>query len=246
MPIPAKTFQTSSSPEVIPMSKPYVPNPSNTDEELMPNDHDPIPAANQPNGEPMTKTRTHQTAPNDRTGGLMTEIAKPAAKPDHPHGAPMPNTESSSAVVNPNGEPMTETQTDAIPPDNPNPEGPMAPDLPSDDEPERTESSLCWTESVEDYEAQRSEPIPDTLRMIAPEDVARAALDSIVGSLGRDEVRVLTRIAERLQVGSQMYGPFYLATDARVFRDKEAREELEDALVYLACAWLKTETREVA
>ena len=64
-------------------------------------------------------------------------------------------------------------------------------------------------------------------------------------SLGRDEVRVLTRIAERLHVGSRMYGPFYLATDARVFRDKEAREEIEDALVYLACAWLKAETEEV-
>jgi len=228
MPIPAKTFQTSSSPEVIPMSKPYVPNPSNTDEEPMPNDHDPRAAA------------------NDLTGGPMTEIANPAVNPDPPNGAPMPNTDSSNAALNPNGEPMTETQTDAIPPDNPNPEGPMAPDLPSDDEPERTESSLCWTESVEDYEAQRSEPIPDTLRMIAPEDVARAALDSIVGSLGRDEVRVLTRIAERLQVGSQMYGPFYLATDARAFREKEAREEIEDALVYLACAWLKAETREVA
>jgi len=30
-------------------------------------------------------------------------------------------------------------------------------------------------------------------------------------------------------------------TDPRKFRSKEAREELEDALVYLACAWLKTE-----
>jgi hypothetical protein len=81
--------------------------------------------------------------------------------------------------------------------------------------------------------------------MLTPEDAARAVLNGVVGSLGRDEVRVLTRIAERLQVGRQVYGPFYLATDARVFRDKEAREELEDALVYLACAWLKAEPQEV-
>ena len=33
--------------------------------------------------------------------------------------------------------------------------------------------------------------------------------------------------------------------DERAFRTKEAREELEDALVYLACAWLKAETKEV-
>jgi hypothetical protein len=36
-----------------------------------------------------------------------------------------------------------------------------------------------------------------------------------------------------------------LAGDTRAFRSKEAREELEDALVYLACAWLKSETQEV-
>jgi hypothetical protein len=30
-----------------------------------------------------------------------------------------------------------------------------------------------------------------------------------------------------------------LGDDRRVFRDKEAREELEDFLVYLACTWLK-------
>jgi hypothetical protein len=89
------------------------------------------------------------------------------------------------------------------------------------------------------------EPIPDTLRMITVEDAARAALDGVVCSLGRDEVRVLARIAERLRVGRRLYGPLYLATDARAFRDKEAREEIEDALVYLACAWLKAEAPEV-
>jgi hypothetical protein len=81
--------------------------------------------------------------------------------------------------------------------------------------------------------------------MITREDAARAALTGVASELGTDELRVLTRIAERLQVGRQLYGPFYLATDAHVFRDKEARQELEDALVYLACAWLKAETREV-
>jgi hypothetical protein len=153
----------------------------------------------------------------------------------------MPNTDS-TAALNPNGEPMTETGTDTTTRDNPNPKGPMPPD----DDPERTESSLCWTESVEDYGAQRSAPIPETLRMITPDDDARAVLDGIICSLGRDDVRVLTQIAERLQVGRQLYGPFYLSTDARVFRDKEARQELEDALVYLACAWLKAEPQEVA
>jgi hypothetical protein len=89
------------------------------------------------------------------------------------------------------------------------------------------------------------EPIPDTLRMIAPEEVARATLHGVAGDLGRDEVRVLTRIAERLQAGRLTYGPLFLANDTRTFRSKEAREELEDALVYLACAWLKAETQEV-
>ncbi len=89
------------------------------------------------------------------------------------------------------------------------------------------------------------EPIPDTLRMITPEDAARATLNGAVESLGRDEVRVLIRIAERLALGRRAYGPLHVATDRRTFRSKEAREELEDALVYLACAWLKAEAEEV-
>jgi hypothetical protein len=89
------------------------------------------------------------------------------------------------------------------------------------------------------------EPIPDTLRMIAPEDAARATLHGVACNLGHDEVRVLTRIGERIQAGRRAYGPLFLANDARSFRSKEAREELEDALVYLACAWLKAETQEV-
>jgi len=89
------------------------------------------------------------------------------------------------------------------------------------------------------------EPIPDTLRMITPEEAARATLHGLAYTLGRDEVRVLMRIAERLRAGRLVYGPLTLACDARSFRGKEAREELEDALVYLACAWLKAEAQEV-
>jgi hypothetical protein len=90
------------------------------------------------------------------------------------------------------------------------------------------------------------DPVPDTLRMITPEDAARAMLHGVACNLGRDEVRVLTRVAERLRAGRLVYGPLTLACDVRSFRGKEAREELEDALVYLACAWLKAETQEVA
>jgi hypothetical protein len=90
------------------------------------------------------------------------------------------------------------------------------------------------------------EPVPDTLRMITPEDAARATLNGAAGNLGRDELRVLTRIAERLQAGRLVYGPLFLANDTRSFRSKEAREELEDALVYLTIAWLKAQTQEVA
>jgi hypothetical protein len=58
--------------------------------------------------------------------------------------------------------------------------------------------------------------------------------------LGDDEIRVLARIAERLRHGAGVYGQMHVASDRREFR-KEAREEVEDALVYLACAWLKQE-----
>src|SRR5580692_3048482 len=93
-----------------------------------------------------------------------------------------------------------------------------------DCEPERTESSLCWTESVEDYEAQRSEEsIPDTLRMVTPEDAARAGLGSIILTLGFDEVLVLGRIAERLRRGQEQYGLLHLSSDPRSFRSTEAR-----------------------
>jgi hypothetical protein len=93
---------------------------------------------------------------------------------------------------------------------------------------------------------ETDEPIPDTLRMTTPEDAARAALNGAACELGRDEVRVLTRIAERLRAGARTYGRLCIPTDPRSFRSKEAREELEDALVYLACAWLKAEASEVS
>jgi hypothetical protein len=52
---------------------------------------------------------------------------------------------------------------------------------------------------------------------------------------------VLARIALRLRAGSFVYGNLCAACDERDFRHEEARQELEDALVYLACAWLKSE-----
>ena len=52
---------------------------------------------------------------------------------------------------------------------------------------------------------------------------------------------MLVSIAHRLRHGAEVYGELEVALDRRDFRKKEAREELEDALVYLACAWLKTE-----
>jgi hypothetical protein len=82
----------------------------------------------------------------------------------------------------------------------------------------------------------------DTERMLTSETAARATLNGLACELGHDEVRVLTRIAERLRGGQDVYGQLDLISDPRKFRSKEAREELEDALVYLACAWLKTES----
>jgi hypothetical protein len=65
-------------------------------------------------------------------------------------------------------------------------------------------------------------------------------LGAIVATLGADEVRALTRIAHRLRMGQAAYGYLNVAGDTRAFR-AEAREEIEDCLVYLACAWLKQE-----
>jgi hypothetical protein len=80
-----------------------------------------------------------------------------------------------------------------------------------------------------------SEPQPVALT------AARYELEDILDDLGADETRVLARIARRLQRGAEVYGELEVALDRRDFRKKEAREELEDALVYLACSWLKAE-----
>ena len=55
-----------------------------------------------------------------------------------------------------------------------------------------------------------------------------------------DEVRALTRIADRLRMGQAAYGYLHIAGDKRDFR-AEAKDEVKDLLVYLACAWLKQE-----
>jgi FAE1/Type III polyketide synthase-like protein len=80
---------------------------------------------------------------------------------------------------------------------------------------------------------------PDTIR--DPDIGTRCALDQAIARLGRDEHRVLTRIAERLALGATTYGPLAIASDPRSWKSREAREEVEDALVYFACAWLKSE-----
>ncbi len=86
---------------------------------------------------------------------------------------------------------------------------------------------------------QDEESNPDTIRN--PDIGTLCALDQAIAKLGRDEHRVLTRIAERLLLGATTYGPLALASDPRSFKSREAREEVEDALVYFACAWLKSE-----
>jgi hypothetical protein len=154
------------------------------------------------------------------TGEPMTDSTDDATPTFHAttHGARMPidATHSPAATT---GDPMTEIRTHH---DTPTPSrGPMPPDTPPDDE-----------------------PIPETLRMITPDDAVRAELNGVACMLGVDELRVLVRIGERLKLGRRQYGRLYLPTDTRSFRTTEAREELEDALVYLACAWLKAELQE--
>lgn len=75
---------------------------------------------------------------------------------------------------------------------------------------------------------------PESWAGIAPRDELRA----IVDELGEDEVRVLARIASRLLRGAEIYGRLDVAGDRRDFA-KEAREEIEDGLVYFACRWLR-------
>ena len=102
-----------------------------------------------------------------------------------------------------------------------------------------TEHTLLATTHPNDHDSKHSDSTPSTER--APNVGTRIALDHAVSQLGPDEQRVLTRNAERLALGATTYGPLTLVSDPRFFRSKEAREEVEDALVYLACAWLKGE-----
>jgi hypothetical protein len=81
------------------------------------------------------------------------------------------------------------------------------------------------------------EPIPDTLRVITPEDAALAMLNGVASDLGRAELRLLTRIAKRLRVGGLTYGPSFL-------RSEESRQEIDEALVQLLCAWLTASARD--
>jgi hypothetical protein len=75
---------------------------------------------------------------------------------------------------------------------------------------------------------------PESWERFAP----RSELEAIVELLGEDEVRVLGRIAGRLLRGLAAYGALDVAQDVRNF-ETEAREEVEDCLVYLACRWLR-------
>jgi hypothetical protein len=89
------------------------------------------------------------------------------------------------------------------------------------------------------------EPIPDTVRQFSTLS-SRVELDTTLDGLDGDEIAVLASIAKRIEMGRKVYGPLQIATDPRAFRSNEARQELEDTLVYLTVAWLKATAQEVA
>ena len=62
-------------------------------------------------------------------------------------------------------------------------------------------------------------------------DDVRKELVSFADTLGPDELRVLLRVARRLNVGFERYGEMRLSRDKRDY-DREASEELLDWLVY--------------
>lgn len=69
----------------------------------------------------------------------------------------------------------------------------------------------------------------------------RALVETIAGrlaELGVDELRVLDRIAQRLQMGQRQYGELHIASDGRDWRE-ELAQELLDASVYAAIATIK-------
>ena len=192
-----------------------------------------------PHTRPMTDRadQAHeQTTHHSR--GRMTENAEPNANPDQPDGAGMPNTASSSEPLEPNGDAMNETQTNPTAANPTNGERMTETTNPTEHANPRTGESMPPDPLLDD------EPIPDTVRMISYEDAARASLRASILALGIDEVRVLQSLADRLQAGQRQYGLLRLESDRRDFRGKEAREEIEDSLVYFACAWLLAETRK--
>lgn len=131
---------------------------------------------------------------------------------------------------------------------------PTAPDSSSDTDsadPQLTVNPM--TPSTDDPNAQADSANPKTTETLMvpdefdppternPDVGTLCALDQAIARLGRDEQRVLTRIAERLAHGATTYGLLKLSSDPRSWKSQEARAEIEDALVYFACAWLKSE-----
>jgi hypothetical protein len=90
------------------------------------------------------------------------------------------------------------------------------------------------------------ESVPDTQRTPTPVRIPRATLRGLALDLRDDELRILTRIAERLKCGPPPYRWLRAAGDPRTFRSKEARLELEDAILYLTRAWLRAASQEVS
>jgi hypothetical protein len=62
-------------------------------------------------------------------------------------------------------------------------------------------------------------------------NVKKELTNLVASGLGPDELRILLRVARRLQVGFERYGEMRLAQDTRDYQ-KEASEELLDWLVY--------------
>ena len=67
-------------------------------------------------------------------------------------------------------------------------------------------------------------------------------LHDIADNLAPDALTVLLALARRMQQGQEEYGNLRLKEDPRNWR-KEIREELLDALVYMACEEVQCEQR---
>jgi hypothetical protein len=187
----------------------------------------------------FTEARNHgdmmpDAEPNDppnelsRHGEPMPDEADKFTQSAESHGEPMNDEANESTETQPDGAP---TPDQAEPSTDCKPHGESMPD----------QADLFTEPRFHGAQMTDDEATADTQPMLTREDVARATLIGFACELGHDEVRVLARIAERLRGGRFVYGPLDLTTDTRMFRTQEAREELEDALVYFACAWLKTE-----